>query len=412
MFKQLSISDWRQFSQIDITFHDQLTVLTGANGAGKTSLLQLLSQHFGWNLIYISTPFRSVGGVLKFFTDMWHVDDPPDVRAVGELTYSSGAVAKVTVPAKIRESYKLQIAGSETVPGVYITSHRPVYAYKKVESIPTQLNAHKQLLDAYLNDLRNMYQVGSKIIVSSPSFRIKESLIALATFGYGNQVITPNTDAVRTFEGFEDILRTVLPDSLGFTSIKITPPEVILETTSGHFSLDAVSGGVASLMDTAWQLYMCQIVNEGNRFVAVIDEPENHLHPELQQTLLPKLIKAFPKVQYIIATHNPFMITSTPDSHVYVLMYNDNRRVESRVLDFVNKAGSANEILRDVLGLPYTVPRWVQDKLDAISRKYENREIGDAELKDLRNDMVHLGLGHLIPEAITKVLEKQDDSPH
>lgn len=35
MFKRIKLSGWRQFSDIDIVFHDHLTVLTGANGAGK-----------------------------------------------------------------------------------------------------------------------------------------------------------------------------------------------------------------------------------------------------------------------------------------------------------------------------------------------------------------------------------------
>lgn len=42
MFKRLKISDWRQFSNVDISFHPHLTVLTGANGAGKTTILTLI----------------------------------------------------------------------------------------------------------------------------------------------------------------------------------------------------------------------------------------------------------------------------------------------------------------------------------------------------------------------------------
>lgn len=42
MFTRIKIEDWRQFSNIDITFHEHLTVLTGANGAGKTTVLNLL----------------------------------------------------------------------------------------------------------------------------------------------------------------------------------------------------------------------------------------------------------------------------------------------------------------------------------------------------------------------------------
>ena len=47
-FKALRISDWKQFQNIDIDFHERLTILTGANGSGKTTLLHLLAKHFGW----------------------------------------------------------------------------------------------------------------------------------------------------------------------------------------------------------------------------------------------------------------------------------------------------------------------------------------------------------------------------
>jgi len=35
MIKSIKIDSWRQYENIDIDFHKQLTILTGANGAGK-----------------------------------------------------------------------------------------------------------------------------------------------------------------------------------------------------------------------------------------------------------------------------------------------------------------------------------------------------------------------------------------
>ena len=93
-------------------------------------------------------------------------------------------------------------------------------------------------------------------------------------------------------------------------------PEVLLETKSGVFSLDAVSGGIASIIDMAWQIFMYSPYRES--IVVTIDEPENHLHPELQQIILPCFVKAFPNAQFIVATHNPFIISSVKHSFVYV----------------------------------------------------------------------------------------------
>ena len=42
--------------------------------------------------------------------------------------------------------------------------------------------------------------------------------------------------------------------------------------------------------------------------VVIIDEVDAHLHTELQFTSLPKLIKLFPRVQFIISTHAPMFM--------------------------------------------------------------------------------------------------------
>ena len=65
---------------------------------------------------------------------------------------------------------------------------------------------------------------------------------------------------------------------LGFEKIVVDIPEVMLCTKTGNFPIDAVSGGISSIIDITWQLYMFSDVSDS--FLALIDEPENHLHPE------------------------------------------------------------------------------------------------------------------------------------
>lgn len=138
-------------------------------------------------------------------------------------------------------------------------------------------------------------------------------------------------------------------------------------------------------------------------FVALIDEPENHLHPELQKSFLGNLIKAFPNVQFIVATHNPFMITSQKDSNVYVLNYNEQNKVYSLKLDYVNRAGTSNAILRDVLGIDSTMPTWAAEELDTIIEKYSYCDFSSKNLASLREELSSIGLADYIPESIAQI---------
>ena len=190
---------------------------------------------------------------------------------------------------------------------------------------------------------------------------------------------------------------------LGFKEIKVAIPEVILCTESGDFRIDAVSGGIASIIEITWQLYM--FADETEHFVAMIDEPENHLHPELQKSFLRNLISAFPNVQFIIATHNPFMISAVKDSNVYVLNYNSQHKVFAKKLDYVNKAGTSNAILREVLGIDTSLPVWAEDEIKVIIDKYISKEITQENLTNLRKDLETIGLADFIPETIAKIVE-------
>lgn len=414
MFKSIKIHDWRQFASVEVNFHDKLTLLTGANGAGKTTILNLLNRHFGWNLQFVGTPRTGKKGVIRFFSDLWKYralsgDEPqPSQDVIGLIIYEDGEEASLTIPHEVSSQYQVSINRQQQLDGLFIPSHRPLYMYQHVSTMPTSLSASEQLLQNYLNEVRSRYAVNSR--VQSASYRVKESLISLATFGYGNQVVAKNEDAIEVFEGFERVLSLMLPKVLGFRKIVIRMPEVVLDTSSGEFSLDAVSGGVAAIIDMSWQLHIASTVYP--RFVVVIDEPENHLHPSLQKIILPNLLDSFPQVQFIVATHNPFIVSSVSDSNVYVLDYNkeDQARVFSTKLDVVNKAGSSNEILRDVLGLQHTKPVWVEQKLNEIVERYSAQDITDADLKNLRADMKELGLDHLFPETMSRVLGRDDQT--
>ena len=67
--------------------------------------------------------------------------------------------------------------------------------------------------------------------------------------------------------------------------------------------------------------------------IVVIDEIDAHLHPTLLHSIVPKLIKLFPKIQFIISSHSPLFLlgmekTFNPDE-VTILKLPDGDRISS-----------------------------------------------------------------------------------
>lgn len=430
LFKEIKISNWRQFQNIEIGFHEHLTVITGANGAGKTTILNLLSRHFGWHGQLVSTPHRSKSGTvfisgywneeyLKDYLEWLESNDqstdqferkssppvpllPPNQQfGIGELTYWNGAKSSLSVPSDQQPVYQVNIANQKEVKGLHIPSHRPIYSYQTVENIPTVPRKRDEAFRTYSEMVRSRFYGGHH--QRTPNYFMKETLIALATFGYGNQVIEADLDSQNVFEGFQEILRKVLPKGLGFQRIAVRLPDIVLVTRSGDFSLDSVSGGVAAVIDLAWQIFM--YAPTGTQFAVTIDEPENHLHPELQRSVLRSFVDAFPDVQFLVTTHSPFIVTSVPESAIFALRYNSSNRVYSEKLSSLETSGTSNEILRDVLGLSSSSPMWVEEKLTAIQSEFKDDEVTPGMLEKLRIQLKSAGLEKFVPDILAKLVE-------
>lgn len=106
--------------------------------------------------------------------------------------------------------------------------------------------------------------------------------------------------------------------------------------------------------------------------VVLIDELDLHLHPKWQLRVLDDLLRAFPKIQFIVTTHSPQIMSAAPPNGVRLLDGSNTAHKVDRL-----RGRDTNSILEDVLGVPSRPPQWKRD-LDELSRLIEDGHLDQA----------------------------------
>jgi len=80
------------------------------------------------------------------------------------------------------------------------------------------------------------------------------------------------------------------------------------------FSFNTLSDGYSAIISIVTELLLRMEAHDVKSYdlegVVIIDEIETHLHVDLQKKILPFLTDFFPKIQFIVSTHSPFVLSS------------------------------------------------------------------------------------------------------
>ena len=134
-------------------------------------------------------------------------------------------------------------------------------------------------------------------------------------------------------------------------------------STQLPFSLlsDGVRSTLALVMELAFRCYLLNPQLGENATletngVVLIDEVDLHLHTSWQIHILNDLHDAFPKIQFIVTTHAPLIISQVSDCMIYSIQ-------ENQIYNFPNQNGRDSNYILQQMNVPYVKSK-TKEKLD------------------------------------------------
>ncbi|MDR0863959.1 MAG: ATP-binding protein [Candidatus Symbiothrix sp.] len=137
-----------------------------------------------------------------------------------------------------------------------------------------------------------------------------------------NQVLADEIES--WFNDFEKSLKILFEDEsirLELDSDKFQFS--ICQDNKPPFTFQTLSAGYRAIFDIYAELIMhteyFKIMPTELTGVVFIDEIDSHLHVSLQRLIFPFFTQSFPKIQFIVTTHSPFVLMSATDTVIFDL---------------------------------------------------------------------------------------------
>jgi predicted ATP-binding protein involved in virulence len=270
---KIKVNESRRVCDLEISLCDherQHLFITGKNGSGKTSLLIEINKFLSQ---IVDSNYQNFGGVeIAFSKSDLEIHDRYQKGEFLLAHFEANRHTKLNVPqgikkVELKQRYGLQVeANSNFIQ--YIVNLKADRSFARDEG--EEDNAKK--IDEWFDRLEKQL----KSIFDEPSLKLK----------FDRKLYNFNISMDRC-EPFDF---NTLSD--GYSAIISIVSELLLRMEAHHVKSYDLEG------------------------VVLIDEIETHLHVDLQKRIMPFLISFFPKIQFIVTTHSPFVLSSVSNATV------------------------------------------------------------------------------------------------
>ncbi len=376
-FKEIRIQNYKAIKDMQLKLSPGINLLIGDNGVGKTSVLDAIAVALGGFLSGVSGV--AVSGIQQ--QDI-RIETTRIGGASTAIEYMTPTVIECSLDiggksfswARTRESESSEVRTKITDREItkFATkltngpaSTLPLISYMSTNRVARSKRGDYSSASKKLNDRRCGYIGCLDSVLDIKGIKewcLKMELEAL------NQ-----KKSISEYESFKSMVSRVMQKMSALENC----PEVAYSTVfqdivysegKDALPISYLSAGYQSLlwmaMDFAYRLALLnpeQSDYHQATGVVLIDELDMHLHPKWQWNALGALQEAFPKVQFIIATHSPIIISSCKNGQLICL---DEKQDVTYLEDaFAYSITDVLELRQGSLGVP--------QEIRALSGKFE-----------------------------------------
>lgn len=371
-FKLNGSSDKR----IKINLNSKNLIITGANGCGKTRFLNQLEkyiQNFLKRNIRSESVISDELEARKKRLSLMDVSDasyPFNQNKINDLLSELENIS--------REKITFTDAGS-----IFnlVDSNKLIFRFFEANRLANQLAS-----DGKVDSIASLKMSGKNEWLQVDSSNKFEKYL-VGYFNYGSYVIAREKDKDKAeyidgwFKKVEKDLQSLFEDP--DLVLQYSPEEqvfYIVQPGKTPFRFNELSSGYSSILSVYADLLMKVELrdisaNEIAGFV-LIDEIDAHLHVSIQRKIFSFFDRAFPKIQFIITTHSPFVVQSVNDAVIYDLS-------KMECLEDLSMY-SYESILKGLLGVDST-SNLLNEQLELMAKLIQQRPINKDGLQKVVN---------------------------
>lgn len=374
--KEIKINNFRGFrNKNSISFQNNVNVFIGINGAGKSSLLDLIAIFLNQFAIKISGNSEAEHSLNNLDINIFEQETSNQIYlTVPPLNNLFSGILPInhhTISWKIVRNFYENKNNYSQLNGYiedYISSinsnsnhNIPILRYFQPKRISNETKKYSGKRKRYSSKQFQAYDGAfnksvefNKFVdwfIEEENIENREKIIR-KDFDYNN----PNLEVIRKaififFLGFKTNKYNNFRVENRAESPKLTTiSSLVIDKNDETFNLEQLSDGekiiILTVSDIAYRLSIAN-PNSQNALnccgIVLIDEIDLHLHPSWQRAFIPRLTATFQNIQFFITSHSPQVIGSVNKENVFRI---DNFKIEN--LKAHTRGRDSNSLLRDV----------------------------------------------------------------